>query len=62
MFTYPNFAYTHQGWLTEDHRYLFVNDEQDEGDEAKTRTLIFDVQELDDPVFVGVTGMGLPQP
>ena len=53
MFTYPNFAYTHQGWLTEDQRYLFVNDEQDEGDEAKTRTLIFDVQELDDPVFVG---------
>ncbi len=53
LFRYPNFQYTHQGWLTEDHRYLFVNDELDEGDGAKTRTLIFDVQELDDPVFVG---------
>ena len=53
LFEYPNYAYTHQGWLTEDHRYLFVNDELDEDDGAKTRTLIFDVQELDDPVFVG---------
>ncbi|MXW64400.1 MAG: choice-of-anchor B family protein [Bacteroidetes bacterium SB0662_bin_6] len=54
VFGYPNFAYTHQGWLTEDHRYLFVNDELDEDDGARTRTMIFDVQELDDPVFVGV--------
>ena len=53
LFGYPNTRYTHQGWLTGDHRYLFVNDELDEGKGAKTRTLIFDVQELDDPVFVG---------
>ena len=53
LLTYPNFQYTHQGWLTEDHRYFLVNDERDEGGGAKTRTLIFDVQELDDPVFVG---------
>ena len=55
LFEYPNYAYTHQGWLTEDHRYLFVNDESDErnGDASSTRTLIFDVQELDDPVFAG---------
>ena len=53
LLTYPNFQYTHQGWLTEDHRYFFVNDELDEGGGATTRTLIFDVQELDDPVFVG---------
>ena len=54
VFTYPNFGYTHQGWLTEDHRYLFVNDEFDErnGGASSTRTLIFDVQELDDPVFL----------
>ena len=55
LFEYPRYAYTHQGWLTEDHRYLFVNDELDE--DAKltslTRTLIFDVQELDDPIFAG---------
>ena len=53
VYTYPNVAYTHQGWLTEDQRYLFVNDERDEGGGARTRTLIFDVQELDDPVFAG---------
>ena len=55
LFGYPNFSYTHQGWLTEDHRYFFTNDEGDEysGLTPSTRTLIFDVQELDDPVFVG---------
>ena len=25
--TYPNPGYTHQGWLSDDHRYFFVNDE-----------------------------------
>ena len=55
LFEYPRIGYTHQGWLTEDHRYLFVNDELDEGHgyASSTRTLIFDVQELDDPVPVG---------
>ena len=40
-----------------DHRYLFANDELDElysPHVSSTRTLIFDVQELDEPVFVGV--------
>ena len=27
---YPNVAYTHQGGLTEDHRYFYLNDEGDE--------------------------------
>ena len=55
VFGYPNTNYAHQAWLTEDHRYLFVNDELDEYNRVtpSTRTLIFDVQELDDPVFVG---------
>ena len=25
--SYPNVAYTHQGWLTEDHRYFYLDDE-----------------------------------
>ncbi len=55
---YPDVGYTHQGWWTEDMRYFYVNDELDEvsgkGDAAKaTRTLIFDMAKLDDPVFVG---------
>ena len=29
-FDNANFGYVHQGWLTEDHRYFFVNDELNE--------------------------------
>ncbi len=52
--TYPSIAYTHQGWLTEDHRFFYINDEADEvqGLVEGTRTLIFDVQDLDDPIMV----------
>lgn len=52
---YPNASYTHQGWLTADHRYFLVDDETDEisGIVTRTRTLVFDVVDLDDPVFVG---------
>lgn len=52
--TYPSLAYSHQGWLSEDHRYFYLNDELDEvaGGAARTRTLIFDVAQLDDPVLV----------
>ena len=50
---YPNVAYAHQGWLTEDHRYFYSNDEHDEltGLVESTRTLIWDLQDLDDPVL-----------
>lgn len=48
---YPNVAYAHQGWLTEDHRYFYMNDEGDEGagTAPMTRTLVWDLQDLDDP-------------
>lgn len=50
---YPNVSYTHQGWLTEDHRYFYLNDEGDEMSEVvdATRTLIFDVSDLEDPIL-----------
>ena len=53
--TYPGLAYVHQGWLTDDHRYYYLDDELDElvGTAPKTRTFIFDVSELDDPILVG---------
>jgi choice-of-anchor B domain-containing protein len=53
--SHPGTAYVHQGWLTEDQRYLYVNDELDEivGTTDRTRTLIYDVAELDDPILVG---------
>ncbi|HEX9729381.1 MAG TPA: choice-of-anchor B family protein [Gemmatimonadales bacterium] len=52
--SYPNVAYTHQGWLTEDQHYFYMNDELDElrSDLAGTRTLVWDVTDLDDPVLV----------
>jgi choice-of-anchor B domain-containing protein len=51
--TYPNESYTHQGWFTEDHRYFIVGDELDEvdGKVDKTRIIIFDLQDLDNPVL-----------
>ncbi len=50
---YPEAGFAHQGWLTEDHRYFLLGDEADETNfSAPTRTLIFDVTDLDAPVFV----------
>lgn len=54
---YPNVAYAHQAWLTEDQKFLYLNDEGDEsagvGEAGKgTRTLVWDVQDLTDPVLV----------
>ena len=53
--SYPGMAYIHQGWLTDDQRYYYLNDELDElvGNTDRTRTFIWDVSELDDPVLVG---------
>tara|TARA_B100001245_G_scaffold185680_1_gene143838 strand:- start:396 stop:980 length:585 start_codon:yes stop_codon:yes gene_type:complete len=52
---YPDTAYAHQGWINDEHTYFYLNDEADEvaGLTSGTRTLIFDVRELDDPVLVG---------
>jgi hypothetical protein len=29
-FSYPTATYIHQGWFSEDHKFLYVNDEWDE--------------------------------
>ena len=52
--TYPNVGYTHQGWIDEEHEYLYMNDELDElgGGVEQTRTLVWDVKDLDDPILV----------
>jgi len=52
--TYPSPGYTHQGWLSDDQQWFFVNDELDEtsGLVENTRTLIWDVSDLDDPQLV----------
>lgn len=52
---YPGRGYIHQGWLTEDQRYFFLDDELDElvGTTTRTKTLVWDVADLDDPVIAG---------
>ncbi len=59
--SYPRVGYAHQAWLDEDHAYLYMNDEMDEFNTLdNTRTLVWDVGDLDDPVlaaeFVHGTG------
>ena len=54
MQSYPNAGYSHQGWIDEQHEYFYMNDELDEvgGSVASTRTLVWDVKDLDDPILV----------
>ncbi len=48
--TYPNYAYTHQGWFTEDQKYFIVGDEVDEGIFGfNTKTIVLDFTDLDNP-------------
>jgi choice-of-anchor B domain-containing protein len=53
--SYPNVGYAHQGWLTDDQRYAYADDELDElqGFVDGTRTLIWDVSDLDNPLLAG---------
>jgi choice-of-anchor B domain-containing protein len=50
--SYPNVAYAHQGWFDEEQRYFYMNDEGDEvaGLTDRTRTIVWDLSDLDDPV------------
>lgn len=45
---YPDSDYVHQGWFTEDQTYFYQNDELDGGN-TNTRTIIWDLRDLDDP-------------
>ena len=51
--SYPNVSYAHQGWFDDEQRYFYMNDEGDElaGLVAGTRTLVWDLARLDDPVL-----------
>jgi choice-of-anchor B domain-containing protein len=54
--TYPNVGYAHQGWFTDDHKYFYLDDELDElqGKAGPgTRTIIWDLTKLDDPIVAG---------
>jgi len=48
--SYSNIGYTHQAWLTEDERFLLLGDETDEISFGfNTRTIVFDLLDLDNP-------------
>jgi choice-of-anchor B domain-containing protein len=50
--SYPDVSYAHQGWFDAEQRYFYMNDEGDEldGKVAGTRTIVWDLGRLDDPV------------
>lgn len=51
---YSGAAYTHQGWLTEDHAYFIHDDEIDELTFGHTtKTYVWDVTDLDAPTLAG---------
>lgn len=51
---YNNSAYSHQCWLTPDHRYLLLGDELDEMfNDHNTRTYVWDCLDLDEPELLG---------
>lgn len=51
--TYAQLNYTHQGWFTDDQRFFFIGDELDESNSGNlTRTHVFDVSDLDNPLHV----------
>ena len=52
---YPNFGYSHQGWLTPDTRYFIHGDELDELNHGiGTTTRVWNVTDLDAPVLENV--------
>ncbi len=58
--SYPNYVYTHQGWLTADQRYFLVNDEIDESTLGiPQRTIVMDMADLDSPEVAFIYDSGL---
>jgi len=54
-FTYPQNAFAHQGWFTDDHRYFIIGDEVDELTFGNnTKTIIADFSDLDNPVLSSI--------
>ena len=53
--TYAGVGYTHQGWLTEDHKHFLLDDELDERNSGvNSTTYIWNVADLDAPSMMGV--------
>jgi len=58
---YPDVGYVHQGGLTPDQRFFLQGDELDEHDlGVPTRTHVWDVADLDAPVWLGFNSAVIP--
>lgn len=58
---YPNAAYSHQGWLSEDRTKFYLGDELDEGATvANSTVVVIDVTNLANPTFIGAKNNGNP--
>lgn len=58
---YPSAAYSHQVWMSEDQKYLYLNDELDEGNAVSvTTTRIINIENPAAPYFAGTTTSGRP--
>ncbi|MDF1808333.1 MAG: choice-of-anchor B family protein [Phycisphaerales bacterium] len=56
---YPNAGYAHQVWLSSDRKFVYLNDELDEGDSvAVTTTRVINVEDPENPFFVGTYTTG----
>lgn len=52
--TYTGSSYIHQGWISDDHKYLYTNDELDErNNNHNTRTHIFDISDIENMTHLG---------
>ena len=59
---YPGLDYCHQGWISEDQAYFYLNDEGDElaGHTQTTRTIVIDITDLSAPSMAGSFTSGFP--
>jgi choice-of-anchor B domain-containing protein len=60
---YPGFQFCHQGWVTPDRKYLYVDDELDEpgaGSVPRCLTRIFDISDLSIPRLISTCTNALP--
>ncbi len=56
---YSNAAYSHQGWLSEDRRFFYLNDELDEQNfGGTTTTRVINVEDIENPSFIGTFTSG----
>ena len=53
--SYEDHHYAHQGWVTEDHRFVLMNDELDEMNLhlEKPRTHVWNIEDLENPKYMG---------